>query len=206
MLNLMYSFCKDIGFFIWHLFNKRKRKLLQSEIVQLRQKWKNEFEQKILEARVSGTGTDVIIRDVKRMNSYPDGNNKKGISSWFKAGLVSTYHRGIQVRLRIGKLTKDSKFDKWRYTNYKLGETGELKVSLIGFIPYENIEAVDWDGDEYYYIPHIYCHFTEKSAEPYEKVAFCEEKYLDDSPYYTEFANFNSIHKFSKKFNVDYFA
>ena len=154
----------------------------------------------------SKISTDVIIRDVKRVDSYPDGNDKKNVSSWFKAGLVSTYHRGIQVRVFIGKLTKDSESGLWRYTNYKLGEAGELKVSLIGFIPYENIETVDWDGNEYHSIPHIYCHFTEKSAMPYEKVAFCEEKYLDDFPYYTEVADFNSVHKFSKKFNVRYFA
>ena len=49
MWGLIYSLGKDIV----HFFNKRKRKLPQSEIVQLRQKWKNQFEQEILEARVS---------------------------------------------------------------------------------------------------------------------------------------------------------
>ena len=206
MWDLVYSFCKDLVALIWSLFNRRKKKLSQSETVRLRQKWKNEFEQKMLKARVSGEGTDVIIRDVKRMDSYPDGDTKKGISSWFKAGLVSTYHRGILVSLRIGKLTKDTGSGKWRYTNYSGGEPGEFKVSLIGFIPYENIEAVDWDGDEYYYLPHIYCHFIEKSSEPYEKIAFCEERFLDDHPYYSEIIDFKSVHKFSKKFNIDYFA
>lgn len=206
MWDIAYTFIKDIVSFLWSRFHKRKRTLSESEVVQLRQRWKQEFELKILEARISKLSKDVIIRDVNRMDSYPDGDKKKGISAWFRVGLLATYHRGIQVLLRIGRLTKDNKSGKWRYTNYQAGESGDLKVFLIGFIPYENIEAVDWDGDEYYYFPHIYCYFTEKTREPYERIAFCEEKHLDESPYYTEVADFKSVHKFSKKFNVDYFA
>jgi len=48
--------------FIRYLFNKRKRKPLQSEIVQLRQKWKNEFEQKIREAKKNQIGFNDEIR------------------------------------------------------------------------------------------------------------------------------------------------
>ena len=207
MWDIAYSICKDLASFFWSVVKKKKkRQLSEIEVVQLRQKWKNEFEQKILETRVSELSKDVIIRDVKRIDSYPDGDKKKGISSWFRLSLLATYHRGIQVLLRIGRLTKDPNSGKWRYTNYKAGEPGDFKVFLIGFIPYENIKAVDWDGDEYYCYPHIYCHFAEKSGEPYEKIAFCEEKFLDDHPYYTEVVDFKSVHKLSKKFKIDYFA
>jgi hypothetical protein len=156
--------------------------------------------------RMSELRPDVIIRDVKRMDSYPDGLSKKGISPWFRISLLDTYHRGIRVCLRVGKLTRDCESGKWRYTDYQAGESGDLRVFLVGFIPFENIEAVDWDEDEYYYVPHIYCHFIETSGEPYEKLAFCEEKFLDDHPYYTEVVDYNSVHKFSKRFKLDYFA
>jgi len=33
---------------------------------------------------------------------------------------------------------------------------------LTGCIPYENIESVDWEGDRYYSVPHIYCYFAFK--------------------------------------------
>jgi hypothetical protein len=206
MWEIAYTLGKDLLSFILSFFHKRKRKLTKSEIVQLRQKWKSEFEKKILELRISEVYTDVIIRDVKRMDSYPNDDKKKGISSWFRVSLLDTYHRGIQVLLRIGKLTKDRESGKWRYTDYKSGESGDLRVFLVGFIPFENIEAVDLDGDEHYYLPNIYCHFVEKSGEPYEKIAFCEEKFLDERPYFTEVIDFKSVHKFSKKFKVDYFA
>lgn len=144
---------------------------------------------------------------MKRVDNYPnDDDKRKGISTWFRVGLLGTYHRGIQVLLRIDKLTKDRQFNKWRYTDYKAGENGDLKVFLVGFILFENIEAVDWGGDEYYGFPHIYCYFSAKSKEPYEKVVFCVEKYLDDAPFYSEVADYKSVDKFSKKRDVDYFA
>jgi len=206
MWDIAYTLSKDLLSFIWSLFHKRKRRLTKSEVVQLRQKWKNEFEHKILEMRIKELSKDVIVRDVKHMDNYPDVGKKKGISAWFRISLLATYHRGILVLLRIGKLTKDRESGKWRYTNYKAGESGDFRVFLVGFIPFENIEAVDWDGDEYYGFPHIYCHFVEKSGEPYEKVAFCEEKFLDEHPYYTEVTDFKSVHKFSKRFKIEYFA
>jgi len=206
MWDMAYTLCKDLLSLIWSLVHKKKRQLSKSEVVQLRQKWKNEFEDKVLEMRIKEFTKDVIIRDVKRMDEYPTGGKKKGISAWFRTSLLETYHRGILVLLRIGKLTKDRKSGKWRYTDYQAGESGDFRVFLVGFIPFENIEAVDWDGDEYYYLPHIYCHFVEKSGEPYEKIAFCEEKFLDENPYYTEVADFKSVLKFSKRFKIDYFA
>ncbi len=206
MLDMLYTVGKDICCFLWSFFHKKRRYLTESEVVQLRQKWKGEFEKRILEARIAQTGRDVIVRDVKRLDSYPEVGKEKGIWPWFKVGLVGTYHRGIQVNLGIGRLTKDPDSGRWRYTNYKAGEPGELRVLLIGFIPYENIETVDWDGDEYYYMPHIYCHFSQKGGEPYEKVAFCEEKYLDETPYYKEVADYKAVHKFSEKFGISYFA
>ena len=114
MWEIAYTLGKDLLSFILSFFHKRKRKLTKSEIVQLRQKWKSEFEKKILELRISEVYTDVIIRDVKRMDSYPNDDKKKGISSWFRVSLLDTYHRGIQVLLRIGKLTKDRESGKWR--------------------------------------------------------------------------------------------
>lgn len=117
---------------------------------------------------------------------------------------MGTYHKGILAGLRWGKLTLDE--DHWRYTNYKAGEKGDIKVILIGYIPYENIEAVNWSGDEYYYCPHIYCHFDARRKEPYERLAFCEKKELNEIPFYTEVADDLTVQRFSKKRKVEYFA
>ena len=120
------------------------------------------------------------------MDNYPDIDDKaKGISPWFRAGLVGTYHKGALIGLRWTTLTADAKGD-WRFTDYKRGETGEIKVILIGNVPFENIESVDWRGDEYYAFPHLYCYFDARRKEPYEKLAFCEKREMNDIPFYTE--------------------
>lgn len=193
-LSLGYRLLKD--FLSWK--NRKKRHLTPSELVKLRKKWKEEFESKLIERRKEGLRADIIVRDMKRMDNYPDiDENSKGISPWFRVGLMGTYHRGILVGLRWDTLTLEN--DNWRYTDHRAGEEGDIKVILIGYIPYENIEEVDWEGDEYYYFPHIYCHFDAKRKEPYDKLAFCEQKHSNDIPFYTEVAEYANVRKHSKK-------
>jgi len=203
LLSLVYRIIGDV----WSAIRGKQRRLSTHEIVQLRQKWKNEFETQLLERRQAGLRSDVIVRDMRRLDNYPNtGDKGKGISPWFRVGLMGTYHKGIQVGLRWGTLTMDQERNKWRYTDYQKGEKGDIKVILIGYVPYENIEAVDWDGDEFYGFPHIYCYFSTKRKEPYERLAFCEEKRLNDFPFYSEVADYDAVHKMRKRAGVDYFA
>ena len=120
----------------------------------------------------------------------------------FRAALVGTYHKGIQVGLRWDTLTKHDKDDRWRRTNYKAGETGDIKVVLIGLIPFENIENVDWDGDNFYNYPHIYCFFSFRK-EPYEHVGYYTQTTpLHGLPFYTEVASYDSVRRLSKKLGI----
>ncbi len=201
IISLGYRLLSDL----WGLVRGKKRRLSESEIIQLRKKWKEEFETKLLERRRDGLTTDVIIRDMKRIDKYPESDEKdKGISPWFKVGLMSTYHKGILTGLRWGNLKLDG--ENYRFRDYVNKEQGDIKVILIGYIPYENIEHVDWDGDEYEGHPHIYCYFDATKKEPYEKLAFCKENYHNEFPFYTEVAEFNDVRKRSKKLKIDDFA
>jgi hypothetical protein len=47
--------------------------------------------------------------------------------------------------------------EHWRFTDRSAGEKGDVRVLMIGSIPYEDIDNVDWYGDEYYSDPHVYC-------------------------------------------------
>jgi hypothetical protein len=126
----------------------------------------------------------VIIRDIDRIDDYPnveDENEGEGISSWFKLALLETYARGIKVVLRISELTLCE--NGLRHTKYNEGEKGDVKAFLIGEIPYDSIVTVNWDGDDYYSSPHIYCHFNQ-NGEPYEKLVFCEKTDMGNGHYY----------------------
>jgi hypothetical protein len=139
----VYSVLKDAYF----KFAPKRRKLTNSEIVELRKKWKAEIDPHILETHRKKLRQDVIIRDMRRIDSYPDiKEDEKGISPWFKVGLVATYHRGILIALRWHSLTRRTDGKRYRRTNYKTGEKGDLNAILIGMVPFENIDNIDWDG------------------------------------------------------------
>lgn len=186
----------------WAAVRGRRRRLSPADVLNRRQKWKIEIEAKLSERRRKKLGMDVIVRDVKRMDDYPSINEaKKGISAWYRCGLMGTYHRGILLGLIWERLTLDGE-ENWRYTNHNAGEKGDITVILIGYVPYENIEAINWDGDEFYGKPHLYCHFDATKREPYEKLAFCEKKELDGFPFYTEVCPYDPVRKRSKKLGI----
>jgi len=133
------------------------------------------------------------MRDVGRVDKYPSVDSEKGISPWFRVGLVDTYHRGIQVVLSWETLCWDEATKQWKYTDHKANQTPDITAALVGQIRYENIASVNWDGDEYYGFPHIYCHFVEKKGQPYERVVFCERVETERGEFYRELADFDDV-------------
>lgn len=167
-----------------------------------RGKWKPVFEELILDRRRNETRSDVIIRDVRRMDRYPDTADDKGISPWFRLGLVGTYHKGIQVALGIHSLVREESEKSWRLGAMQ-DEKAETETGyLIGFIPYDEIDHVDLTGDEYYSYPHIYCNFAFK-GQPYERLSFCERKELSPgNDFYTELESVERVKLTSEKFGT----
>ena len=198
------SFAYTVGKDVLGQLMRKKRHLTPSQKLELRSKWKPLFEKQLWETYRDKLRTDVIIRDMKRIDAYPNlEDNGKGISPWFRLGLDATYYKGIMVGHGWGNLTKDG--DGWRYTNYKASEKGDLKVMLISSIPYENIEQVDWGGDEIYGYPHIYCWFNNKKV-PYERTAIYikHEPIVEGAlPWFEEVANVEDVRRRSIKHGLD---
>lgn len=175
--------------------------------IQLRQKWKPRFDDLIRKNFAEKLRSDVIIRDVRRVDQYPETVEKeKGISAWFRVGLVGTYHRGILVAFGWHRLV-DVGEGVFRFLDYdnddQTTKDEALKVLKIGMIPFENIADVDFEGDEYYGYPHIYCNFAIK-GEPYERIAyFTQNQQSDDSlPYHTEVVEVKAAQAMSRKLGV----
>ncbi|RWK64308.1 hypothetical protein [Mesorhizobium sp.] len=201
--SFIYTLAKDI----YSKFRGRKRRLTPVETIALRQKWKPEFENRIALLRKQKFGRDAIIRDVARLDQYPNVKAHKSISPWFKIGLMATYEHGILAGKLWGTLTEDAETGEWRFTDYKAGERGDITVIMIGKVPYENIEAVDWDGDKYYSEPQIYCHFSNKGRPDEASGIYLEKEMIGgDFVYYTEIAPFDKILKLSRKRGIQYFG
>jgi hypothetical protein len=183
----------------WRYWRGRKRRLTPQEILALRAKWKPQFSEWLLTHNHKKLRTDVIVRDLKRMDNYPDTAEGKGISAWFRSAVIDTYEKGIMLGLGFGtyELMHDEATDTYYFP--AKGQRGNTKLMFTGFVPFENIESVDWDGDQYYSYPHIYCYFDMKGKQPYERLAFCERRTLDQHVYYTEIVSFEKARRETKK-------
>ncbi|MBY0339420.1 MAG: hypothetical protein K2X11_22600 [Acetobacteraceae bacterium] len=183
-----YSFLRDIALLLRRIFKKRASRLTPEEIIERRQRWKTEIEDEIARRRAKGLGKarDVIIRDLARINDYPTVNEReKGISPWFRAGLLGTYHRGVQIGLGWHSLTEDPACG-WRHARRE-GESIPCEtLMLIGEVRFESIEAIDWDGDEYYNFPHLICHFEGHGKMPYERLVYARRKNFNHVEFYED--------------------
>lgn len=197
----IYSAIKDGAAWL----RRRFHKLTPEERLARREKWKERFREEIWQTEERELRQDVIVRDVRRIDQYPETNDGRGISPWFRVALVGQYHRGIMLGLSIHSLVFEQLEEPegaWRLAGSDDDQEKTLKAYLIGYVRYDDIETVDWNGDEYYNYPHIYCHFTHR-GEPYEKLAFCEQKSIHPKHhFYTEIALYGQVKLTSQKYGM----
>ncbi len=188
ILGVAYNVAKDL---VRAIFKKPD----PEEIVRARKRWKDEIESNLRWIDDTVGFGELIIRDVRRADSYPKLDDRKGISPWFRVGMLGTYHRGLQVGLRIEAL-KSVEGRGWRYA-YDEGDQPDINAHLVGRIPFERIVSIDWRGDEFYGVPHVYCHF--KNNGPYEEVVFCERRRLDHTQYFSEIAKYSDVNDLTRE-------
>jgi hypothetical protein len=115
----------------------------------------------------------IIIRDLARIDQYPDADDAIiGISSWFPADVRDLYHRGIEVSLRIQEMTITR--GKARHTRART--PADRRILIAGRIPFDAIVAIDWAGDELNPQPHFFCWFDQADG-PYEAMRLYEQGY-----------------------------
>ena len=197
VLKFIYDLIKDLSGWVFRKFKPME----PSEVIAIRQRWKNEFEENLGRLR-NESELDygpVIIRDVRRFDCYPEVDEKATKPSpWYRVGLLQTYHKGIEVGIEFGYLMLGQDAGEWRKAD--VSEQGKVKVLLVGRIPYERIKSVDWRGDGYYNCPHIYCDFSDKHKGPYEELVYCEVGIVYERMTYREVTNLDSVEKFTREY------
>lgn len=178
------------------------------ELIERRQMLKTDVENHIRWIDNSERYGEAIIRDMKRVDQYPNNDSKsKGISAWFKIALLGTYHRGLLVCLSFHSLKRCSEEDSWYITSDFKNK--DMNAILVGCIPYNRIVVIDWEGDEYYSSPHVYCRFLGWRPTPHEELTFCEE-HISDYPrpqsWYTELVSYPKAKALTKRYEPSYFA
>lgn len=119
----------------------------------------------------------VIIKSIYD-NVYPFSNKDDQPSSWFISFLHDIYNNGIQLHLdafRYEEIVVDC-CGNWMlkkdFNNFQdQSDILELKVNIIGRIPYYNIANIKMNGDDFYSEPIIICVFDEISG-PFTEICY----------------------------------
>jgi hypothetical protein len=168
ILNLIFSPLVDLGKWAFQKFQKPDPVL----ILKRREEFRKEFRKHLPPQDKYGVHCEAIIRDIKRMDSYPDiDTREQGISPWFKVEVKGLYHRGVEVFFGTRRSIKKDMYGEWRFADHNDTEETVL-VYPVGRIPFDLIEYVNWDGDEDDPSPHIYCRFKAFKGQPYEAIPF----------------------------------
>lgn len=182
----MYAAAKDVVRWLY------RERISASDLLAARTKWAPTFQSRVYKQRQERLRQDAVVVNVKKLRDYDVGRDtKRGISNFFKIGLVRAYDKEIAALLQITHVRQLD--DGWVTAHYR--EEDAIKAYLVGFIGYENIVDVHWDGDDSTGLPVIYCRFREKNGTPYNRVSFCtcSDEYEDLLPRYEEFADARSV-------------
>jgi hypothetical protein len=159
-------------------WRRRRSRVGSAERIVRRLATKENIEQNLPSKSKWGNRGDATVRDVYRVDDYPNTDGRtRGISSWFKVELKDLYHRGIEVFIGIEYIQLDERRKTWRSVRKS---DADLKGFIVGRIPFDWIAEIDWDGDEYYGGPHIYCRYIGKHKQPYEDIVVYYKERGDD--------------------------
>lgn len=157
----------------------RHAALSNVEILQLRSKWKPIIDDHIARCRRDGLGQDVTVRDIRRSDEYPDDKSgKKGNSAWFRAGLVGTNESS--ALLLLDWISVNPRAVEFMNFSGIAKENAEVSgdAALIGYVPFEQIIEVNWQGDDYSSRPSLFLHFdAHRSA--CSRLALCRRKSME---------------------------
>lgn len=181
ILNLLLSPVIELSKWLIGKFQKPNPK----SIIERRTQLKLELEENLPRKDTYGVRTEAIIRDLGRIDYYPKIDMMaKGISPWFRVEVKDLYHRGLEVFLSSPQYIKRNQDGEWEFT--KDEDKDKILAFPVGRIPYEVIQHIDWEGDEFYPIPHLYCTFTAFRKQPYEEIVFYAKKDSSDYLYLVE--------------------
>lgn len=131
---------------------------------------REEFASRLGSKDAFGTRGRVTIRDVDRSDIYPDADGQRGSpSSWFAGEIKDLYHRGVEVFADMPvHMAYSENRGEWRIST----DPSEDRILAypVARIPYDSIVEIDWEGDEYFPNPHIFCKFNMPGKRPSEGV------------------------------------
>lgn len=186
MYELIYQIGKDV-------FASIRERVAPGPILKARLHRKDEVERNIRWIDNSSGYGQAIIRDLRRLDSYPDIDEKARPHPWYRVQIKGLFaDRFLEVFFGNYGLIFENGTSSWRLS--KGNETPTIPGLLVGRIPLEWIQEINWDGDGFYSFPHFYCTFRRKWG-PYKQAVFYREHEGLERPVYTEIVDYATAKK-----------
>lgn len=158
------------GFVAYHIYSLSKKLTFRDRMSNMQEIKKQSY--KILNEVRNGISRKVeIINTKKYKKHYPHNNDmtKHGFT-YLGAEIKGPKYDGIEFFCDMPQclyIDEDENF-----TLKKTGKNAEFNVYPVGLIPYEWIEYVDTNGDEFSYRPQLFVQFRGKGKCPYKEVRY----------------------------------
>ena len=146
------------SFIAYHIFFLSKRLSNQSRLTH-KDSIKSKAQDLLAKIHRDGLRRKVYLVNINRyFKDYPSNQEKLGSGySHIKAEIKATRYNGLEF---FCEMPKQSYFTKEGEISLKNTSDKEADlVYLVGLVPYEWIEYIDEEGDEYEGVPLFYCKF-----------------------------------------------
>ena len=169
------------------------------EILQYREKMRNEFEEHLGEWIRERHHGRLLIRDIARIDNYPQSEPTIGrIAPWFGTEFKGLYDKGVEVFNSVVKVVPVPDSDDWRFCR-ETDEDAETAYVVVR-IPYEKIRKVLWNGDQIYSEPHLFCIFDGMFGTPYSEGLIYQERGTEPNKYFHELCDLETAKRLTREF------
>lgn len=176
------------GFIAYHVFFLSK-KLSNRAKLEHKDRIKQKTEDLLSKIRRDGLRSKVYLVNINRyFKDYPSNEERKFDGySHIRAEIKATRFDGIEFTCGISQVYRKEDGSLTFNDKYKDSASETFKVLDVGIVPYEWIEYVDLEGDEYAYVPLFFTRFKGRiywkrnwkrflpSGYPYKRLAYYRE-------------------------------
>lgn len=132
----------------------------------------------------------IVVRDINNLDAYPDLQKIEGTLTWYRVYLRNINQDGLEVYDGHSHvyIKKDKKTNNWEIVKNPPREHNLEAAWVIGIIPYDWIENVDFDGEFFDKtgVPHVFINFKGKKCLGYKTLKYFINKKIGERSYEEE--------------------
>jgi hypothetical protein len=139
------------------------------EIIRRREALRQEISSNLRWPETEHEVPEVLLVQLRKLNRFPATDDRivrRSASPWFKVEVARVHDRWLEIISKITMVHVDGRSAR------ETADADATKVEVIGRIPLERIEHIDWEADAYYNAARFYCRYGRSG--PVEEVVLNE--------------------------------